>query len=103
MEFLKQFQAHLPNGLRKVFESLTTPFAIQEYLDSLAYKGEERDRSPLNVMLDGQGHCLDGGFLAARAAIDRFDKAAPLALRDLGAMQIRGRADTIAVMGLGAA
>jgi adenylate cyclase len=43
---------------------------------------------------------VDGGFLAARSAIERFDKAAPLALRDLGAMQIRGRADTIAVMGL---
>ncbi len=27
--------------------------------------GEMRDRSPLAVMEDGQGHCLDGGLLAA--------------------------------------
>jgi hypothetical protein len=65
MEFLKQFEARLPESLRKTFKGLHTPFAIQEYLNSLMYKGEERDRSPLNVMLDGQGHCLDGGFLAA--------------------------------------
>jgi hypothetical protein len=28
---------------------------------------EERDRSPLNVLLDGQCHCLDGGLLAVLA------------------------------------
>jgi hypothetical protein len=67
MSFLKEFQSHLPAKLRAKFRSLKTPFAIQEYLDSLPYIGEERDRSPLNVMLDGQCHCLDGGFLAALA------------------------------------
>ncbi len=67
MSFITEFQSHLPAILRKKFLSLDTPFAIQEYLDSLLYRGEERDRSPLNVMLDGQGHCLDGGFLAALA------------------------------------
>lgn len=65
MDFIGQFETHLPRGLRKKFNSLDAPFAIQEYLYSLTYKAEERDRSPLNVMLDGQGHCLDGGFLAA--------------------------------------
>ena len=67
MSFMGEFQSHLPADLRKKFLSLKTPFAIQEYLDSLTYIGEERDRSPLNVMLDGQCHCLDGGFLAALA------------------------------------
>lgn len=33
----------------------------------MPYIGEERDRSPLHVMLDGQCHCLDGGFFAALA------------------------------------
>src|SRR5512134_2185679 len=65
MSFLSQFQSHLTADLRKQFLQLKTPFAIQEYLDSMPYIGEERDRSPLNVMLDGQCHCLDGGFLAA--------------------------------------
>jgi hypothetical protein len=67
MSFISEFQSRLPAELRKTFTSLRTPFAIQAYLDSLTYIGEERDRSPLNVMLDGQSHCLDGSFLAALA------------------------------------
>lgn len=67
MSFLIEFQSRLPSDLRQKFLSLKTPFAIQEYLDSLTYIAEERDRSPLSVMLDGQAHCLDGGFLAALA------------------------------------
>lgn len=65
MSFITQFESHLPKHLLKAFRKLDSPFAIQEYLDSMPYIGEERDRSPLNVMLDGQCHCLDGGFLAA--------------------------------------
>ena len=65
MIFLAEFEFHLPKNLRKIFNQLDSPFAIQNYLDSMPYRGEERDRSPLNVMLDGQAHCLDGGFLAA--------------------------------------
>jgi hypothetical protein len=67
MSFLTEFQSCLNANLRKQFLRLKTPFAIQNYLDSMPYIGEERDRSPLNVMLDGQCHCLDGGFLAALA------------------------------------
>src|SRR5690349_3631673 len=67
MSFLNQFQSRLPEDLRKKFFSLKTPFAIQNYLDSMPYIGEERDRSPLNVMLDQHCHCLDGGFFAALA------------------------------------
>lgn len=67
ISLLKEFQSRLPDDLRKKFLSLDTPFAIQTYLDSLIYKGEERDRSPLSVMLDRQSHCLDGGFLGALA------------------------------------
>ena len=65
MTFITEFESHLPKPLREKFNQLDSPFAIQNYLDSMPYKGEERDRSPLNVMLDGQCHCLDGGFLAA--------------------------------------
>ena len=65
MDFIETFESHLPKKLHKKFNQLNTPFEIQLYLDSITYKGEERDRSPLNVMLDNQGHCLDGGFLAA--------------------------------------
>jgi hypothetical protein len=67
LSFLREFQSHLRADLHAKFLSLDTPFAIQEYLDSMPYIAEERDRSPLNVMLDGQCHCLDGGFFAALA------------------------------------
>src|SRR5512133_3015067 len=65
MSFLTDFQTYLPPDLRKQFRQFATPFAIQEYLDSMPYNGDERDRSPLHVMLERQCHCLDGGFLAA--------------------------------------
>ena len=65
MTFIAEFESRLPKALREKFNQLDAPFVIQNYLDSMPYKGEERDRSPLNVMLDGQCHCLDGGFLAA--------------------------------------
>ena len=65
MSFLATFESRLPSALRKKIQKLDSPFAIQNYLDSMPHVGEERDRSPLNVMLDHQSHCLDGGFLAA--------------------------------------
>lgn len=41
---------------------------MQVYLDSLRYNAiEERNRSPLNVVLEGQCHCLDGGLFATLA------------------------------------
>jgi hypothetical protein len=67
MSFIAEFQSRLSEDLRAKFQSLDTPFVIQEYLDSMPYIAEERDRSPLNVMMDRQCHCLDGGFLAALA------------------------------------
>jgi adenylate cyclase len=43
---------------------------------------------------------VEGGFLASRAAMARFDSAPPFAVRDLGRLPIRGRADGIDVVGL---
>jgi adenylate cyclase len=45
---------------------------------------------------------VDGGFLASRAAMDRFASNPPFAVRDLGRLPIRGRADGIDVVGIGA-
>jgi hypothetical protein len=67
VNFLSEFAAHLPASLRRKFRGLHSPFALQAYLDGMPYIAEERDRSPLQVMQDGQCHCLDGGFLAALA------------------------------------
>jgi adenylate cyclase len=45
---------------------------------------------------------VEGGFLASRAAMARFGSAPPFAVRDLGQLPIRGRADGIDVVGLAA-
>jgi adenylate cyclase len=45
---------------------------------------------------------VDGGFLASRAAIDRFGSTPPFAVRDLGRLPIRGRVDGIDVVGIDA-
>jgi adenylate cyclase len=43
---------------------------------------------------------VDGGFLASRAAMQQFGSTPPVAVRDLGQLPIRGRADGIEVVGL---
>jgi adenylate cyclase len=45
---------------------------------------------------------VEGGFLASRAAMARFNAPPPFAVRDLGRLPIRGRADGIDVVGLDA-
>ncbi len=45
---------------------------------------------------------VEGGFLASRAAMDRFNSVPPFAVRDLGRLPIRGRADGIDVVGIDA-
>ncbi|MGE5073299.1 MAG: hypothetical protein ACM3MF_07725, partial [Anaerolineae bacterium] len=67
MPLLDDFEACLPPALRETFQKLESPIDIQRYLDSLPYVGEDRDRCPLDVMRDGQCHCLDGGLFAALA------------------------------------
>jgi hypothetical protein len=67
MEALAEFKNRLPPALRKIFQGLSNPRQVQDYLDSIPYKAEELDRSPLRVMTDGQAHCLDGGMFAALA------------------------------------
>ncbi len=60
-----RFLSLLPKNLQQQIGKIKTPFDVQEFLFSMPYNAEERDRSPLNVILDQQCHCLDGGFLAA--------------------------------------
>jgi hypothetical protein len=67
VDTIVEFEERLPPSLQVVFLGLKSPAAVQEYLDSLPYKAEELDRSPLRVMTDGQAHCLDGGIMAALA------------------------------------
>jgi adenylate cyclase len=50
--------------------------------------------------LEELSRTVEGGFIASRAAMARFNSAPPFAVRDLGQLPIRGRADGIAVVGL---
>jgi adenylate cyclase len=43
---------------------------------------------------------VEGGFLASRAAIDRFASASPVPLCDLGVREIRGKSGGIEVAGI---
>ncbi|MEI7848983.1 MAG: hypothetical protein WCK35_24505 [Chloroflexota bacterium] len=67
MSFLSDFETQLPTVQKNLFLGLNSPYAIQTYLNSMPYIAEERDRSPLNVIIDHQSHCLDGGLFAALA------------------------------------
>ena len=68
MGFLQELTAQEQN----LFQGLNSPHSIQQFLDSLPYVGEKLNRSPLQVLRDGQCHCQDGAIFAA------------LALRQLG-------------------
>jgi adenylate cyclase len=50
--------------------------------------------------LEELSRTVDGGFLASRAAMERFGSVLPFAIRDLGRLPIRGRADGIDVVGI---
>jgi hypothetical protein len=66
-KYLAELEARLTPAERAALAALTSPAAIQAYLDATPYSTEERDRCPLNVMRDRVAHCLDGGLFAAMA------------------------------------
>jgi len=49
----------------KLLGTLTTPFKIQTFLDSVPYSGEDRYRAPLTFLRDRKGHCFDGAMFGA--------------------------------------
>jgi adenylate cyclase len=52
--------------------------------------------------LEELSRSVDGGFLASRAAMERFSSRPPFAVRDLGRLPICGHARGIDVVGIGA-
>jgi hypothetical protein len=61
------FERQLTLRQKNVWSGLSTPFRIQEFLDSIPYTAEDRYRCPLNVLRDKKAHCFDGGIFAAAA------------------------------------
>jgi hypothetical protein len=64
---MQPFESRLTAGLRATLNELTSPVAIQAYLDATPYSPEDQNRNPLRVMQDHLAHCLDGGLFGALA------------------------------------
>ncbi len=52
---------------KKFLKSLSNPEKIQRHLDQMAYNTVNAAISPRYVMMTNDGHCLEGGLLAAAA------------------------------------
>jgi len=52
---------------RAILRPLRTPAAVQNLLDTLAYRTEDEPASPRRVLAERRAHCLDGALLAAAA------------------------------------
>jgi adenylate cyclase len=66
---------------------------------AIAFNGDVMNTA---ARLEELSRNVDGGFLASRAAMQRFSSVPPFAVRELGKLPIRGRADGIDVVGIGA-
>lgn len=49
----------------KILRTFTSPFKIQQFLDSIEYSAESRYRCPRSVLRDKKAHCFDGAVFAA--------------------------------------
>lgn len=52
---------------RQFLRTLNSPDKIQDYVNSLIYNPTDHASSPRWVMITGEGHCFEGGLLAAAA------------------------------------
>ncbi len=49
----------------RILRTLSSPYKIQEFLNSVAYSTESHYRSPRTVVRDRRAHCFDGAVFAA--------------------------------------
>jgi len=64
---VEAFQQALTESERQAMAQLTTPGAIQAFLDELPYSAEPIYRCPLRVLRERIAHCFDGALFAAAA------------------------------------
>ena len=67
MDPIRAFENRLSPAERELFTGLNSPYAVQEFLDSIPYSPDPLDRCPLAVLQDRKAHCLDGALFAAAA------------------------------------
>jgi hypothetical protein len=60
-------EAGWDRGEAAILAPLSTPIAIQGFIDSVAYSDDPIYRSPRSVLRDRKAHCLDGAMFAAAA------------------------------------
>lgn len=65
------FEELLTPRERKLWQSLSSPRKIQDFLDSVPYTPGYETRCPLRVLRERSAHCFDGGVFAA-AALQRL-------------------------------
>jgi hypothetical protein len=73
----------LPEEYVRELRGLKTPARIQKFIDALTYQYADTAWSPLRVLRERKGHCMEGALLAAAAL--RFNGYPPL-LMDLEAV-----------------
>jgi hypothetical protein len=71
-------------GERALLRRLSTPAKVQEFLDRLTYRSEERAACPRRVLEERRAHCFDGALLAAAAL---QEQGYPPALLDMWAVR----------------
>ena len=82
MRPIDEFLTHLTTDEAELIQMLDSPAKIQTFInEEISYSPEDADRSPLQVLHDRIGHCLDGALFAA--ALLRFSGHPPLILQML--------------------
>jgi hypothetical protein len=74
MNALQHFEAAMNRQERHLICRLTSPVAIQAFLDRIAYKVKTAYQSPLGVLRTREANCFDGALFAA-AALRRIGQA----------------------------
>jgi hypothetical protein len=67
MKALRHFEAAMNRHERQLIGRLTSPGAIQAFLDRIAYKVTAAYQSPLGVLRTREANCFDGALFAAAA------------------------------------
>jgi hypothetical protein len=74
MNAVLQFESALNRREKNLIRHLTSPGAIQAFLDRIAYKVKTAYQSPLGVLRTREANCFDGALFAA-AALRRIGQA----------------------------
>lgn len=67
MPHLDELAAALTARERDALDAMTTPRAIQDFLDACAYSSDPFYRCPLRVLRERRAHCFDGALFGAAA------------------------------------